>query len=130
MGATSNEAKRRWNAANYTQIKVSLPQELAAAFKAKCAAEGVSMASEIARFMSGEISGRRSPKPSKDLFETKPQRRKVLAAMIADLEKLMDAEQNYMDNIPENLQASRFYDAAEHAVSSFEEALGILSEAY
>jgi hypothetical protein len=130
MGATSNEAKRRWNAGHYAQVKVSVPPDLAAAFKAKCAAVGVSMASEISRFMSGEISGRRKAMPPEDLFETRPQRRKALSAMIVKLEKLMDAEQNYLGNIPENLQGSRFYDAAEHAVSSFEEALAILSEAY
>ena len=130
MGATSNEAKQRWNDSHYTQVKVAVPPDLAAAFKAKCAADGVSMASEISRFMSGEIIGRRSPKPPENRYKTRPQRRKTLAAAIVILENLMDSEQNYLENIPDNLQNSRFYAAAEHAVSSFGEALGILSEAY
>jgi hypothetical protein len=69
-------------------------------------------------------------KPTENLYKTRPQRRKALAAMIVVLENLMDAEQHYLDNIPGNSQGSRFLDAAEHAVSSFEEALGILSEVY
>ena len=130
MGATSNDAKRRWNAAHYTQVKVSIPAELAAAFKAMCLAEGVSMASEISRFMSEKTSGRRSAKPHASPFETRPKRRKELSELIIKLGAIMDAEQCYMDNIPDNLQNSRFYDAAEHSVSLLEEALNILGDAY
>ena len=41
---TSSEVKRRYNAKAYTQIVVSVPKEMAAAFKSKCAADGVSQA--------------------------------------------------------------------------------------
>lgn len=33
---TSNEVKDRWKAANYTRINIYLPKEDAAAYKAKC----------------------------------------------------------------------------------------------
>lgn len=41
---TSTEVKRRYNEKTYTKIFASVPKDLAAAFKAKCAAEGVSQA--------------------------------------------------------------------------------------
>ena len=37
---TSTEVKRRYNEKTYTLISASVPKETAAAFKAKCAAEG------------------------------------------------------------------------------------------
>lgn len=44
---TSTEVKRRYNAKTYTVISASVPKELAAAFKEKCAAEGVPQAQVI-----------------------------------------------------------------------------------
>ena len=44
---TSTEVKRRYNAETYTVISASVPKELAAAFKEKCAAEGVPQAQVI-----------------------------------------------------------------------------------
>lgn len=38
------------------------------------------------------------------------------------LESLKDEEQEYLDNIPENLQGSERYDRAEQAVDSLEQA--------
>jgi len=130
MGAPSNEAKYRWNSSHYTQVKISVPPELAAAFKAKCETDGVSMASQISRFMGEQTSGRRLVKPSKNPYETRPQRRKALSVIISQLDAILDAEQCYLDNIPENLQSSRFYDAAELSVSALVEALLTLNDAY
>jgi len=130
MGATSNETKQHWNADHYTQVKVSVPPELAAAFKAKCAVAGVSMASEISRFMLEYINKRSLSKSPINPFETRPQRRKAFNVIIEQLRAIVDAEQAYLDNIPENLQNSRFYDAAETSISALDEALDILSDAY
>jgi hypothetical protein len=130
MGATSNEAKRRWNEAHYTQVKVSVPPETAAAFKAKCMADGVSMASEISRFMNGGTQGDHPLTPFADPYATRQKRRKALSALTGQLETLHSAEQQYLDNIPANLQNSRMYEAAEQTVTALEEALSILSEAY
>ena len=45
------------------------------------------------------------------------------------LEGLRDEEQEYMDNMPENLQASERYERAEDAVDSMDYALDNLSDA-
>lgn len=44
---TSTEVKRRYNAKVYTQISVSVPKEMAAAFKAKCLETGIPQAQVI-----------------------------------------------------------------------------------
>lgn len=40
---TSNEVKDRWKAANYTRINIYLPKEDAAAYKAKCADQNMTL---------------------------------------------------------------------------------------
>ena len=125
MGNTSNESKKRWNDVHYSQVKVSIKQEIAAQFKAKCAAANTSMASEISRFMSGH-----SPKKPEPSVTTRQQRRRALSKAILLLETIADAEQAYRDNIPINLQNSQRYEAAEEASSMLEEALNILYGVY
>lgn len=44
---TSTAVKRRYNEKTYTQISTSVPKETAAAFKEKCAAEGIPQAQII-----------------------------------------------------------------------------------
>ena len=44
---TSTDVKRRYNEKTYTLISASVPKETAAAFKAKCAAEGIPQAQII-----------------------------------------------------------------------------------
>lgn len=44
---TSTAVKRRYNEKTYTQIVASVSKETAAAFKAKCAAEGIPQAQII-----------------------------------------------------------------------------------
>lgn len=46
---TSTDVKRRYNEKTYTLISASIPKETAAAFKAKCAAEGIPQAQIIKR---------------------------------------------------------------------------------
>jgi len=63
-------------------------------------------------------------------------RRKALDALIeriddiySELEALADEERDYRDNMPENLQNSERYEAADNAVSSLEDALDNLDSA-
>lgn len=44
---TSTEVKRRYNEKTYTLISASVPKDMAAAFKAKCRAEGIPQAQVI-----------------------------------------------------------------------------------
>jgi hypothetical protein len=123
MGITSNTAKQRWNNSHYTQVKISVQPEIAEAFKRKCQARGVSMTSELSRFM-----GKTIMKP--DSCSTRQKRRKALGSIILQLEEICDAEKRYWDNIPANLQNGERYEAAEQAYTAMEEALELLYQAY
>lgn len=64
-------------------------------------------------------------------------RRKALWAVISqfetvqeELEVLKDEEQDYLDNIPENLQGSERYEVAENAVGFLEDALSSLEDVF
>ncbi len=130
MAATANGVKQKWNEAHYTQVKVSVPHELAKAFKDKCRENGVSMAAEISNFMRDKTGSQRANILLADAYETRPKRRKAVLPLIEQLEYILEAEQQYMDNIPDNLRASERYEAAELTVSCLEDAVNSLSEAY
>ena len=53
-----------------------------------------------------------------------------LYACIISLESVKDEEEDYYDNIPENLQYSQRAEASEEAIGLLEEALDILNEIY
>ena len=134
MGKASNESKQRWNSSHYTQVKLSVNPEIAATFKASCFKKGVSMASEITRFMVGESdfanpSDTDSSKSSVAVG-TRAQRRKAAKHILELLGHIIDAETQYMDNMPQNLRNSRNYDMAEQSLASLEGAFESLENAY
>jgi len=130
MGKTSNKVKDKWNSTNYTQIKAAVRPEIAAAFKAACQADNVSMNSELSRFMESRGADVSALKPEKDLLASRGRRGKLLGALIEQLERIKDAEETYKENIPENLQGSVRYENAEQAIEALEEALEALYGAY
>jgi len=131
-----NDARTKWNAENYTQVKFYAEPKLAAAFKTACTASGVSMASVLSQFMADYCDEPPSQKQKKPLTTTEPdystrgKRRSALRIMTARIEALKDAEEEYKDRIPENLQGGERYEAAERDVSLMETALESLCEAY
>ncbi|MDR0875635.1 MAG: hypothetical protein LBN12_05440 [Clostridiales Family XIII bacterium] len=125
MGTTSNEVKQNWNASHYTQIKVSVNPVTAERFKTFCSRSGVSMASELSRFMDKRADGGESHP-----IKTRSQRRKEIERLVLRLEQIHDAEEVYKDNIPENLQCGVRYEDAERSITLIGEAISILEEAY
>lgn len=53
---TSTEVKSRYNKKAYDRITVSVPKEMAATFKAKCASEGIPQAQIIKKAIENYIS--------------------------------------------------------------------------
>ena len=51
MSKPSSEVKRRYNNKVYTAVTANVPKDLAARFKAKCVADGVSQASVLKKAM-------------------------------------------------------------------------------
>ena len=63
------------------------------------------------------------------------QRRKDIDRIIDNIEQVreemqtvLQEEQDYLDNIPENLQSSERYETAQEAVNALEEAEGIIDD--
>ena len=55
-------------------------------------------------------------------------RRNRIVAVVDELTEIMDEENEYLENIPENLQGSLKYDESEEASSLLQEAIDVLSE--
>ena len=131
MGNASNRAKTKWNASHYKQQKFSVDPEIAAAFKTACETAGVSMASEISRFMVEYSATKPKQKAaSVEDMSTRRKRRKIVVAMTLLLESVMHAEMSSHDNVPENLRNSIAYEENEERISAMEEALELLGSIY
>ena len=61
---------------------------------------------------------------------TRRKRRVATAMAITLLEKIHSAEEQYQENIPENLQGSSAYNAAEETLDSLVEAICVLAGAF
>ena len=130
MGKTRNETKQRYNETHYMQIKVNAKPEIAAAFKEACRESGVSMAEAMTNFMAQyPISAAKKRTPTIET-QTRGQRRNSVKTLIGYLAKIRDAEESYMENIPENLKSSPNSEAADDAIAALDEAIDSLESAY
>jgi hypothetical protein len=130
MSKPSNAVKDRWNASHYTAIKVSVNPDIAAAFKAACADKNLSMASVLSNFMAEYSQSASNLKPVSESPSTRRKRRAIVKGMIIQMAQLIAAEEAYRDNIPDNLQGSKWYIAAEHSLDMMQEAITILEDIY
>jgi len=130
MPNPSNASKQRWNASRYTQMKFNIKQDIASAFKATCTVAGVSMASVISVFMLKYSQLPVKNKLPPDLFATRRLRRKYVKNIIMQMEQLLIAEERGRDNTPENLQGSKWHEAAEQSIDVIQEVISLLEEIY
>jgi hypothetical protein len=130
MGNTSTQSKHQWNVKHYTQVKVSINPDTASAFKNACAASNLSMAGVLSQFME-EYTKSTTVKPgyTPDL-STRRKRRSAVHALTHQIERIINNEESYRDNIPENLQASVVFDRADQTIDTLNEALELLESAY
>ena len=130
MSNPSNASKQRWNAGNYTQVKINVRPVLASAFKSACAEAGASMASVLAGFMASYSQFPAKRYPLVDPYATRKLRRRAVEALISQMESLALAEESYRDNIPENLRGSIRYEDSDRSVDVAHEAIDRLREIY
>ena len=125
--------RKEWNAANYKQIKADAPPELADAFRAACKANNEPVRQVLLRLISmyaqAPIQTGKAPRTAPD-YSTRGKRRKAAAELLDQLTEILEAEETYKDAIPENLQGSIRYEAAERAVDSLSEAVSSLEDAF
>jgi hypothetical protein len=131
MGETkaTDSAKDRWDRSHYTQVKVSVSPDVAEAFKLACARSGVSMASEIGSFMA-KRAGRSRTESKLPPVSTRRRRRKEVSDLLNRLTRVLEAEENYRDYIPENLRGSTVYDSANSVVDALYDVTRTLEELY
>jgi hypothetical protein len=114
--------------AEYVQVKVSVDPAVALGFKAACAAAGVSMVGELSRFMANRPTS--LARMAAAGTDTRGARRKAVKDILAQLDRIRDAEVDYMENIPENLRGGMAFEAAESCVNQLEAAIESLESAY
>lgn len=116
MGATTK---------TMTQVKFTIDSDVVFTFKARCAAEGISMTSAIRQWMK---TGRPDNAAVKLKIETRPHRRKAVLEITELLEAVLQAEQDYRDAIPAVFQTR--IDSAESACGELEQAIECLENAF
>jgi len=130
MGKTSSTVKDKWNKKHYTPVKVAVKPETAAAFKAACAAAGSSMASVLSDFM-GKYTGAAQEKAHVPVsVKTLRDRRKAMLMIYSLITEMRDAEEKFMNRMPENLQGSSRYDDADERLGKLDDAIDIIGDIY
>ena len=106
------------------QIKFTLESDIVSAFKSRCKLEGVSMTSVIRQFM-------KTCQPVKGIKiknDTRPFRRKAVLEIVAALDSIMQMEEQYRDNIPEQFQSR--YESADQTCELLSQAISCLEDAF
>ena len=57
-------------------------------------------------------------------------RRDAVDTILTCLSAIRDAEQKYLDNVPDNFQNTEIFEVGENAVDTLEEIICLLSEVY
>ena len=130
MGRTSNAVKDEWNRKHYTPVKVAVKHETATGFKAACVADGVSMASVLSDFMDGYANPTQEKKSALVSVKTLRDRRKAMAMVCALITEMRDAEEAYMDRMPESLQNSSRYEDADERLGKLDEVFDAINDIY
>lgn len=112
------------------QMKVTIDAELAEAFKAACASEGVSMASQISYLMRTMTDSSPAVAYRRPSLATRRQRRRAARLCAEEVERIRDAEDAYRDRIPENLTGGEACCAAEDAADALDQAAELLRGAF
>ena len=132
LSKAANKAKTKWNADNYTQVKAYVDPGIASAFKAACATAGVSMNSELTRFMADYCNAQTSGKAAAptDPLSTKRKRRKKHEELLRQYIQLRDAQEQANDNVHENFRNTENFEASEECVRILDEVIEMLEDVY
>ena len=106
------------------QIKFTIESNIVSKFKIKCKSEGVSMTSVIRQYM---LTGKPA-KNNKLKTDTRPQRKKAVLSIIDMLNDIMQMEQQYRDNIPEQFQSR--YEISDQTCEQISQAIICLEDAF
>ena len=130
MGKTASEAKRKWEE-SHTQVKVTVPAELASSFKDACSNSGETVTAVLSRLMAEYCgtAGRSKPGRQGD-YSTLRKRRAAARQVAAVLEQFKLAEEDLIGRAPENLQGAPMYETAGERASALDDIIEQLGEHY
>ena len=112
------------------QIKATVDSALATDFRSKCAENDETITSALTAFMTSYISaGTKSVARFPDITRRR-QRVKEHEHLLRRYQRLLDAEQNSIENMPENFHSTVQYDLSSEIIAALESALEILQEVY
>ena len=63
-------------------------------------------------------------------YDTRRMRREAVKDIVKQLIKIREAEQKYLDNVPDNLHSSECFEIGENAVDIFDEIIGLFADVY
>ncbi len=63
-------------------------------------------------------------------YNSRGKRRDAVRTILTYLSQIRDAEQNYLDNVPDNFQNSESFEVGECAVDALNEIIDLLVEVY
>jgi hypothetical protein len=133
MGTAATKAKRKWNSEHYTNVTAAMNPEMAAKLKDYCKGKGESVTSVITSLVAGYLETETpipKEKPQKKAPDNRGRRSRELWKHIAAIEEICNGEEEYLGNIPENLQGSVRCENAKNSVEHMRSALDELKEAY
>ena len=131
MADSNYESRKRWNAANYRQLNLSVNPEVMEAFRTACEQNGNSMRKVLTEFMAAYAAMPPAVKKPMKGNSGRGHRRKAVGDIVSKLKTICSAEKQYRDTgIPENLKNSERYESAEQAIGMLEEAIELLEEAF
>jgi len=114
---------------HYAQVKVSVKPEIAAAFKAACAEQGVSQAQVLSAFMA-DFSKKPKTEPPTTRLDSRKRRRAAVQRIAELLGAILYAEENYFVSVPDNLHGSKWHEASEASISILQEIIDNLGDIY
>ena len=108
------------------QVKVHVPLEVFIALKNMSAAHSISMSALITKLIVDATGINRPKMVMEPDYSTRRRRNAAITSIIKEIQRIKEYEERYRDNIPENLQNSVVYEAAEQHIEWLDEVLEVL----
>jgi hypothetical protein len=112
------------------QVKIYAEEESVEKFKSLCEKSGTSVTAELSSYMRKRTQLKEPATKGGNRIEKRWQRKAAVRRIVSLLLKIRDAEESYLESIPENLRGGPMAEAADEAVDRLDEAIGALEEAY
>jgi hypothetical protein len=113
------------------QVKIWADSKTKEMFKKACKMSGISMSGDLSRYMEERAGAlKRNCEKNLNCLSNRGGRRKEIASIILRIEQIRDTEQDYQSRIPESLQSSPAYEAADQAIEALDQVIEQLRDVF